>query len=230
MLLGARQFFERRGGGGWQNPYVTDGLVAMWDGEWPGGVGGQTAQSASEWVDLIHGNIYGSGTGILYDATNKCFDLNKIGRSDAARFNVGGTLGSLDGFSVEVVFEGTFATATYRDLMSFGGYAPVGVGLSDMRISPIGSSRYVNGLPLDTPISYAPTIISGLGNNKAYINGELSVTGNSPTFQISYVGAPNQSANNVSGKIYALRIYSRVLTAAEIAANYAIDKARFNLP
>ena len=229
MLLGARQFFEKRGGG-WQNPYITDGLIAMWDGEWPGGVGGQTAQSASEWVDLIHGNIYGSGTGILYDATHKCFDLNKIGRSDAARFSVGGTLGSWDGFSVEVVFEGTFATATYRNLMSFGGYNPVGVGLSDMKISPLGSSNYVNGLPLDTPIGCAFTITGGVGNNKAYVKGELSVTGNPPNFQMSYVGAPDQSANNVSGKIYALRIYSRVLTAAEIAANNAIDQARFNLP
>ena len=30
--------------------------------------------------------------------------------------------------------------------------------------------------------------------------------------------------------ICCVRIYSRSLTAAEIAANYAIDKARFNLP
>jgi hypothetical protein len=28
----------------------------------------------------------------------------------------------------------------------------------------------------------------------------------------------------------AVRLYSRALTADEIAANYAVDKARFNLP
>ena len=28
----------------------------------------------------------------------------------------------------------------------------------------------------------------------------------------------------------AFRVYNRVLIAAEIAANYAIDKVRFNLP
>lgn len=31
-------------------------------------------------------------------------------------------------------------------------------------------------------------------------------------------------------RVYAVRLYSRALAAAEIAANYAIDKARFNLP
>ena len=31
-------------------------------------------------------------------------------------------------------------------------------------------------------------------------------------------------------KVYNLRIYSLAMTAEEIAHNYAIDKARFNLP
>lgn len=51
MLLGARQFFERRGGGGWQNPYVTDGLVAMWDGVWNAGPGVHDS-TITDWVDL----------------------------------------------------------------------------------------------------------------------------------------------------------------------------------
>ena len=33
-----------------------------------------------------------------------------------------------------------------------------------------------------------------------------------------------------TAKVRFLRFYNRVLTAAEIAANYAIDKERFNLP
>lgn len=40
-------------------------------------------------------------------------------------------------------------------------------------------------------------------------------------------------ATAVGGKpieIYHVRAYSRALTADEIAHNYAIDKARFNLP
>ena len=33
-----------------------------------------------------------------------------------------------------------------------------------------------------------------------------------------------------SGEFFTLRVYGQELTAAEIAANYAIDKRRFNLP
>lgn len=40
--------------GGWHNPYVTDGLVAMWDGEWNAG-GGVHDHQAEEWIDLVHG-------------------------------------------------------------------------------------------------------------------------------------------------------------------------------
>lgn len=32
------------------------------------------------------------------------------------------------------------------------------------------------------------------------------------------------------GDIYCVRYYDRALTESEIAANYAVDKARFNLP
>jgi hypothetical protein len=42
--------------------------------------------------------------------------------------------------------------------------------------------------------------------------------------------APNSASNNVFvGHIYNIRYYNRALTAAEIAANYAVDAARFNL-
>jgi len=32
------------------------------------------------------------------------------------------------------------------------------------------------------------------------------------------------------GRVYNARVYNRALTAEEVAHNYAIDKARFNLP
>ena len=34
----------------------------------------------------------------------------------------------------------------------------------------------------------------------------------------------------VRGACHCLRLYNRQLTDAEVAANYAVDKARFNLP
>ena len=44
------------------------------------------------------------------------------------------------------------------------------------------------------------------------------------------VGSLISSYNGFKGKMFALRLYSRALAAEEVAANYAIDKERFNLP
>lgn len=47
------------------------------------------------------------------------------------------------------------------------------------------------------------------------------------------IGCLNLNGSDVypfSGRIHIIRVYSRTLTAAEIAYNYEIDKSRFNLP
>jgi hypothetical protein len=55
--------------------------------------------------------------------------------------------------------------------------------------------------------------------------GTFGVTG------ISGVCAINPRADYpFVGEVCALRLYSRALTADEIAHNYAVDKERFNLP
>ena len=55
MNAAAGIFLAARRKKGWTNPYVTDGLVAMWDGEWnvAGGVHDATATS---WKDLVGSN------------------------------------------------------------------------------------------------------------------------------------------------------------------------------
>lgn len=228
MLVAARASFFISRAKRWTNPYVTDGLIAMWDGEWPSGVGGQSAQTASEWVDCINGGVYGRGTGIRYDATRRCFDTNKIGLSVSARFPFA-ALSSLGGITVEVVFAGTFATADYRGFVTIGEYNIIEVGTSSVRLRPAGSANTVSGIALNTTMSAVNTSASGTGRNKIYVNGVFRVQGNTPSLTVDYVSSPNQSANNVSGRLYAVRVYSRVLSAAEIAANYATDRARFNL-
>ena len=40
----------------WQNPYVTDGLIAMWDGKWNAEYGVHDAH-ATVWKDCVAGNI-----------------------------------------------------------------------------------------------------------------------------------------------------------------------------
>ena len=47
------------------------------------------------------------------------------------------------------------------------------------------------------------------------------------TFDLLSIGGYNGGSSNV--KCMSMRYYSRALTADDIAANYAIDKVRFNL-
>lgn len=50
-LLGKNIFFWVQKAGGWTNPYVTDGLIAQYDGEWNAG-GGIHNASAPTWKNL----------------------------------------------------------------------------------------------------------------------------------------------------------------------------------
>ena len=62
MLVAARTGAWAKAGG-WVNPYVTDGLVAMWDGEWNAGDGIRNVflpvikDITGSGRDLIFGNI-----------------------------------------------------------------------------------------------------------------------------------------------------------------------------
>ena len=56
MMLGARTGAWAKSGG-WVNPYVTDGLIAMWDGEWNGGVIGEHISNANQFVDIVNGAV-----------------------------------------------------------------------------------------------------------------------------------------------------------------------------
>ena len=60
------------------------------------------------------------------------------------------------------------------------------------------------------------------------VNGEIVTTTNNNALG---VGAhPMATIDKGSGNIHSIRLYSRALTDEEVEANYAVDKARFNLP
>lgn len=85
------------------------------------------------------------------------------------------------------------------------------------------------------PVSVASTYDSG-GVVSAYKDGESiafqDMNDNWYYNDATGVNLGNRSGNNRGCyiKFYAIRFYNRVLTENELAANYAIDKERFNLP
>ena len=79
--------------------------------------------------------------------------------------------------------------------------------------------------------SRAATVVRDGNLFSYYGNGVLQQTATGSN--VNYANSINVRCPRITSgtfKVHCIRLYSRALTADEIAANYAIDKARFNLP
>ena len=222
--------------------YVQNGLVAMWDGIENAGWGTHDA-SATTWKDLIGDNdftitpngIWGAdninnGTNYNQIAYRNDFNLldapltQEVVMQYLGRQNTQNTL-------VLHISQWHEGNSMRRGLMVIGGqYFKFATATNN--------SMLVNVPTTSTPISLVstystnPNIINGV-----FVNGSSSslVAGLADSWFYSDatgVCIGNRASNNrgTNIKVHRIAFYSRALTASEIAANYAIDKARFNLP
>lgn len=230
MMLAARGIFlaARRSRKPTAKSYVQDGLIAMWDGIENAGWGVHDA-SATTWKDLVGQNdmtfAEPSAITVLGDAMQFTKEsVSTGGRSMMASapsnvVMVDICISCVSGFSSnQNIFLGP-TSANGQNLLSViaanrnRGFVctvgpMLGPGESDIgscTIATTGSAGWKNGVAL-TPSS---------DNGSGYIND-------------GYVALCAGALQNF--KVHSLRLYSRALTAAEIAANYAVDKVRFNLP
>ena len=214
--------------------YVQNGLVAMWDGienagwgvhdaaatMWKDLIGERdaTVASAGSWKDnALHcdGTTYGARYAQNYDGFRTLEVCYKFG---------GGTNGGI-GFLCVVSSGNGNGVLINRDEGSFGfGYyanSPYFLGGPT-----VGASATVVGVWEADPASNK--------NTSQYVNGVVVTTtgGSNPGFGSGgaiVFGARQDGARPVVSDMYCLRLYDRALTAAEIAANYAVDAERFNL-
>ena len=240
MFVAARESFAIANAKRWRNPYITDGLVAMWDGIWNAGPGVHDA-SATTWADLSPNH---------YDLTVNITSGN-YWVADALHVTHGAVVPAYreTGISGICTIEGVFANTRISNMASVLVIPP---NREIVVSQQSGVWRYAlcyrRPCGVGTDNAYAPSQYSGKRMHIAgtfassaaetlsagYINGinvglQGTVWGaNASTYPVS-VGA-RTAWNGVTGTIHSLRLHSRALTAAEIAANYAIDKARFNLP
>ena len=232
MIMGAWGLGRKRG---WTNPYVTDGLVAMWDGEWNAG-GGVHDAAATVWADL-------SGNG--YDATVSIGTWEADGLNGGESVNqcwtvVSKSMAGADVAHVEFVLSG-FRMATWATICHLGGRARCPTFNVNSRFEPTAGYLPFYNYP---DLSTSHRIVDGVfavdyNISKAWHNGtEMGVKEGSqysiyPSNFIVAAGlVRNSSVSGYlnGGKICRLAAYSRSLTADEIAANYSVDKQRFNLP
>lgn len=221
--------------------YVQDGLIAMWHGIENAGWGVHDSSSPI-WKDLIGTNDWTIVNGVWTD--NALTNFNGGCSASIASFS-----GITEPITCEYVFyidRKTSATTNaivlhIKDWHS--GYSMnrciVYTTQSPEGLSLKSNSAY--GITRDAAISCFSAPMANLSvvygaTNTVKVNGEDVPSGSvrdswyyddAPVNCIGDRPAGGRGSSVVFG---AIRYYSRALTPAEIAHNYAIDKAMFNLP
>ena len=220
----------------WKNPYVTDGLVAMWDGEWNAG-GGVHDANATTWKDLVGG----------YDATRVNANWGDNYAQFGANNNDAAKTGTLFGKPAEITLEVVYSRGNQGNGCLAGCTSAGGFSIWYSADAQIDYWARGYGYPLrltaddkNDGLNHSRSMTLSSSGEIAYYDAEQIGTyaGSAITYNNNCgfnIGADsNGSQYGVEapfrGKIYCVRLYSRALTAAEIAANHAIDAARFNIP
>lgn len=220
--------------------YVQDGLVALWDGIENAGWGAHNSR-ATTWKDLIGGLTIPIDNGVeplsvgiakfaqssslthihdTYSIFYTCKFPNVAHKSSCIMMlPTTGTAGSVGFYSwnSDIPLCG-FRTTNFRTMVAAADWPSDDMFCGQLgacyRLSKEGDAQSLNfALYLNGEEIYRALGATSYGvttNGRLYING----TSNAALTQ----------------DVYSIKWYSRALTAAEIAANYAVDKQRFNLP
>ena len=236
-LVGAQLTGNTEEAGGWKNPYVTDGLVAMWDGIWNVGFGVHDP-TTDYWKDLIgdHNLTITSRGSIVDDA------LVTSGAGPAAIYN--GFIGDVKTVEISlehtggncVMWNGVGCHLMYWTSAVSGSYGYEMCSMSQGNLVGFISSRETKGSTISFNL-YKRTVGANNYLDSAYVNSSskaLAIFNNQWTqggeydsFKLGAIRNDNWLASKC--RFHCVRFYSRSLSADEIAANYAIDKERFGL-
>ena len=226
-MLGARNGAWAKSGGGLPTArdYVQDGLIAMWDGIENAGWGVHDP-NATTWTELIGGKTVKLSSGIEFgdDCARTTSDFSGSRWASTTDTACQHMTADFKTSSTEIQF--VILKMTVRSCIGASGTS-FGIGLrQSIPENNIVGNRF--SISTNYATASSPTADS------AYVNGventnRSAVNYSNPTSGGTAIGGGYNSMP-FFGEIFNIRIYSRALTAEEIAANYAIDKARFNLP
>jgi hypothetical protein len=211
------------------NPYVTNGLIAMWDGIWNVGMGRHDSTSTN-WVDLVDGKTAALTGSCSFEAN--AFHLPGDGAGCA---KWAGTLFG-ENYTLEVIVSGENSGARWptpfgcaSDKYSLFWYQHQWIWKGNN--APVNTnSRPTFESDLFKPIAVVCDSSRSPNLAMQFVDGTLSATGTHAQQAINdtwMIGSEGNSDTRFKGDIYAVRIYNRPLAADEIARNATIDRIRF---
>ena len=213
-------------GGDWKSDYVQDGILMWLDGE-HNSVDGTHDANLTVWGDQS-GNGYNWNLGGSFDVEAVSIAVSGSGYG-----------GLVSGKSLpqalfaEIVMSkfGTIGNGGYEFI--YGGYGNIQTCPSNIWLIHKNNADALN-FNSEVPITGVTPKLDGsitYYNSALYINDQKAAnTG----FYDSWASTgawlfQYRTGYRFAGKLYALRLYNRVLTEAEILRNFAADKKRFGI-
>lgn len=222
--------------------YVKDGLIAMWDGIENAGWGVHDP-NATVWKDLI-GNLDATAINSPIfgdnhtDTSNGYWSLPSSIREivETQRLTAEAVFRPSTSSAANIDNQGIVGIGDKRSLWLFFGNPPLSNTTTlnwQVRQSNFVRVWYDRGV-FGTDVHSSSIVIDNSVCN-AYLDSTLctitpDVAAGSSTSTIGFYIGRIYGYHRFFGKTYSVRLYSRALAAEEIAHNYAIDMARFNLP
>ena len=225
-----------KGVDGWSNPYVTDGLIAMWDGIWNVG-GGVHDAGSSVWKDLVGSNDMSlSASGITFGQDSIVCEQGGYAAMSAS---ISSFLTMEAVLSFDSVGSGRIAFSPVYTDNGYDGKDRWIALRANGTVNFCGFGKYIEGFGVGAAryVACEYSQAEAVANNdivSAFLDGsaaQISTTGGGYGFgRARCLGVSPQSSYYFAGKIHSVRLYSRALDSDEIESNYLVDKERFNLP
>jgi len=219
----------------WTNPYETNGLVAMWDGEWNASRGIHDETIVDEWVDIINGMKFTSLRGSCsFSNTNRAILKGCV---LSGLFGQLASVFSSKTFTIQYIIPSCSDSRGYV-LWRFPPYdinPGIEIWRNNKRFNFSDASRAVFSTAGDMScqtLTVNETIFSLYSaSNKQSLTRTYTAPVFNPNSGLALLGSDQSTSTYYfTGEVCSLRFYDRVLSDEEIYASHAIDKARFNLP
>ena len=221
--------------------YVQDGLVYQLDGIENDGFGKHLARGP--WRDLVSGDVWATYTGDFTATAYHAQSIDALTKSLYLAWPEAARKVFADGiYTIEIRGKSSIGNSTTTSprsvFQTVVGANPVRIGVYNQLAFTFqigGVNTFLGpgilGLPSDELGRYQFDVTgwqNGTAGGFKVMNADYEKSLTNCT-----TGTPSQARILVNSDCdalwYAVRIYSRALTADEIAANYAIDKERFGL-
>ena len=217
--------------------YVQDGLIAMWDGIENAGWGQHDeALPVADWPSLVNSSNITRATAASDISSCYAFTDNSVSLTDASSANSQRLVFTASGLNAQAPF--TLDVCLKGAICSLGNFYWAAYGSGTFRIQNsnnaygyfggTGTYNEVLGSAVTSTVACSTSGITGYANGVQNSESQYPVKSGTGLLRVNVLGT--RQVRVEGSELFCLRLYSRALTAEEIAANYAVDKARFNLP